>query len=86
LLEEVVNDNIEHGIFIGVLNQRSTTVRGAFEGGKPEYKLRDLYQEYSDRLNTQFPRLVKVLKDLSEYYEIMAKREDEESNRREMEY
>lgn len=86
IVETLEKEDIDHGIFLGILNQRGTTSRGAFEGGKQEYVLRDKFKEKSKQIRLKYPRIAAILHDLSQYYENDAKREDEEAKRTEMEY
>jgi hypothetical protein len=82
IIESIGSPNIESGIHIGVRNDRGTTTRGVFDGGKQEWDLAAMYRAWAECTTTEWPRTSRILRGLAESYEHEARREDEEAARR----
>ena len=76
LLEEFNGNQLRAGLEIGRFNARGVTSRGAFEGGRQERVLADMYDEWSRRVAPRWPNTARVLRDLARSYREWAERED----------
>lgn len=79
IIEAIGSQDIESGIHTGVINDRGTTSRGVFEGGKQEWNIAANYRELSKQMATDWPRTSRVLRRLAEDYEQQAHRNDAEA-------
>lgn len=78
-LEDNLQGAITKGVKTGILAQRGIVRRSVEEGGEQERQFAQRYSEASDRLADEWPRLASSLRTLAEWYESLARREDEES-------
>jgi hypothetical protein len=79
IVETIGSQSIESGIHTGVINDRGTTSRGVYDGGKQEWDLAAKYRDWSKQTATEWPRTSRVLRRLAESYERDARREDAEA-------
>ena len=79
IIEAIGSQDIESGIHTGVINDRGTTSRGVFDGGKQEWEIAANYRELSKQMATDWPRTSRVLRRLAEDYEQQAHRNDAEA-------
>jgi excisionase family DNA binding protein len=79
IIETTGSQDIESGIHTGVINDRGTTSRGVFDGGKQEWEIAANYRELSKQMATDWPRTSRVLRRLAEDYEQQAHRNDAEA-------
>ncbi len=84
--EEVKSKELDNGFRIGIHNKRGVVTKSPLEGGRQERILAEQYRTYSDKLVIQYPRVSSILRKVAEGYENEAKREDEEANKRELEW
>jgi hypothetical protein len=68
VLETRADRDLEEGLYIACLNQRGLTARGAHDGGQQERDLAVQYQEWADRVRSQWPRTAALLDALAEKY------------------
>ncbi|MGW3420442.1 hypothetical protein [Streptomyces phaeochromogenes] len=78
-LEDNLQGAIAKGVRAGILAQRGIVRRSVEEGGEQERKFAQRYSDASDRLADEWPRLASSLRSLAEWYESLARREDEEA-------
>jgi hypothetical protein len=76
IIETLGSPDIESGIHTGVINDRGTTSRGVFDGGKQEWDLAAHYRELSEQTAKGWRRTSRVLRRLGEDYERQARRLD----------
>jgi hypothetical protein len=76
LLEDLRSDAIDEGVFLGVVNRRVATVKLPDEGGESEFALAKRFATWADAL-PGYPRTARVLRQLAEYYDTNARREDD---------
>lgn len=81
LLEDVRSDELDRGLAIGIRNKRGVTSRGLLDGGSLEWELARNYAEQAKAAQA-WPRTRKLLNGLAELYEIDARQEDQEAERR----
>lgn len=66
IIEEARSQDLERGVNIAVLNSRGMTWRALETGGQPERLLADKYQDYAQRVGTQWPRTQRMLHRIAE--------------------
>jgi len=86
IIEYLNSEEVNLSFRIGIRNNRGTTTRGAFEGGKQERKLGEFFKNHSARLKNSFPLVSGILNDLSMDYIAEAKREDDLAEIDKLEY
>jgi hypothetical protein len=86
IIENIESDDLHSGFGIGTENKRGTTTRALDEGGKQEVVLADKFRGYAENLNTRFPKTASILNNIAEDYENQAKKEDEEVEKRDLDY
>lgn len=86
IIEEVASKELDSGFMIGIRNKRGVVIKSTFEGGKQERMLAEQYRLYSERLVAQYPRVSAILRKVAEGYENEARREDQESERRDLDW
>lgn len=86
VLEYYKDDRIDLNFRIGVHNQRGTTVRGMYDGGKQERTLIEKYKRYASQVVGTYPRVSDILNDIANDFERDAKREDEEAEKNRIKY
>ena len=85
VIDNITSKELEEGFVIGVRNRRGIITKSPFEGGNQERELVEHYRTAAKRLAIKFPRTSAILKEIALGYEIDAKREDEDVQRREIE-
>jgi hypothetical protein len=78
LLEELDSDDIETGLYIGVVNGRGSTCRSLDAGGEQERQLAERYEGWASAVAASAPRTARVLRALAAGYRSDARREDAE--------
>jgi hypothetical protein len=68
LIEEIQSEDIEDGVFLGVVNGREATCRTLDTGGEPERELASLYAGWITALAGSYPRTTRVLQKLRDSY------------------
>jgi len=81
LPEDVRSDELDRGLAVGIRNERGVTSRGLLDGGSQEWELARTYAEQAKAAQA-WPRTRKLLNGLAEAYEVDARREDQEAERR----
>jgi hypothetical protein len=77
LIEELQSENIEDGVFLGVVNGRGVTTRSLNTGGEPERELASRYTRWATALAGSFPRTTRVLQQLQNSYLQDGRRHDD---------
>ncbi|MGH3301959.1 MAG: hypothetical protein ACRDOK_09810 [Streptosporangiaceae bacterium] len=77
IIEDARSQDLEQGINTAIINSRSTTWRGLDTGGQPERALADKYQDYAQRVGTQWPRTRRMLRRIAENWDRRARQEDQ---------
>ncbi|WP_271629439.1 hypothetical protein [Caldicellulosiruptor sp. DIB 104C] len=86
IIDEIRSKELESGFKIGIYNQRGIITKSLFEGGTQERALAEQYRKYAEKQNTAFPKTASILKRIAESYELEARREDEEAEKRKLEW
>jgi hypothetical protein len=81
LLEDIRSDELDQGLGVGIRNRRGLTSRGLLDGGAQEWTLARNYAKQAEAARA-WPRTRKLLNGLAEAYEVDARREDQEAERR----
>lgn len=76
LLEEMQSDNLDDGMYLGVVNGRGVTTRFPGDGGEQEMALVTKYEAAVRKPVAHF-RATRVLRRLVGHYRDLARREDE---------
>ncbi len=80
LLEEIGSHHVGVGFVVGKRNQRGVTSRSLFDGGKQERTLADGYRADSARIRAQWPFTAKLLREITDNYQVEGKIHDREAN------
>ena len=86
LIEDIESTDLHRGFETGIKNKRGVTARALDEGGKQEIVLANKFRNYAKNINTRFPKTASILISIAEDYENQAKREDEEVDKRNLDY
>ena len=86
IIENIESDDLHNGFEVGIKNKRGVTRRALDEGGKQEIALANKFRGYAENLNINFPKTASILNNIAADYENQAKREDEEVEKRELDY
>lgn len=86
IIENIESDELYRGFKIGTENKRGTTMRALDEGGKQEIELTNKFRNYAKNINTHFPKTASILISIAEDYENQAKMENEEVEKRDLDY
>lgn len=81
LLEEIRSDKLERGIAISIHNSRGVVSRAVMDGGTQEWDLAMRYHVHAEAAR-DWPRTRKLFKRVAESYEVEARRNDAEAERR----
>jgi hypothetical protein len=82
VIESLGSAELRSGFRVGIYNKRGTTTRAYAEGGRQERKLAEQYRAWAAALSAQWPLTAEVLREVSDSYELDARREDEEAQAR----
>jgi len=72
IIDGLVNQRIETGLHIGLVNRRGVTSRGMFEGGDQERDLESQYRGWAAQIAVTWPRTARVLRGIADAYRIDA--------------
>ncbi len=76
-IEDIQNNQIEHGIEIEQFNSRGVVSKEMFEGGKQERILAGEWRGYSEKLDIKWGRTRAMLERIAAGWDVHAKAEDE---------
>lgn len=82
VLEARAYPTLEEGLYLARVNQLGVTTRGVYDGGQQERDLAEQYQEWADRVRSQWPRTAALLDALAERYRTEGREQDERRDRR----
>lgn len=82
VLETTTTNEIMRGFCGGVFNQHGMTFRGMSDGGEQERDLATKYRAFAEKCKVAWPRTALALRQITEYYERQANREDEHAEAR----
>ena len=68
IFEQIKSDAMENGFLTGTINKRGVVTRELYEGGKQEEELSKKYKEWSEKLQIKWPRMAKILREVSNHY------------------
>ena len=80
LLDGIMSQHIGDGFISGAINLRGVTTRGAFEGGIQERTLADEYQEFAQKIASQWPHTAGLLRRIADSYRREAQRNDRQAD------
>lgn len=86
VIDEIQSDELDNGFRVEVYNKRGVVTKSPFEGGQQERVLAKQFRQYADRWITRYPRTASILIKIADGYENEARREDQEAERRDLEY
>jgi hypothetical protein len=81
LIEELGSQEIERGLYTGMLNARGTTSRGLEEGGSQERSLAEKFSSAAGALADRWPATARVLRAVRDSYDRDARREEGDAER-----
>jgi transcriptional regulator with XRE-family HTH domain len=76
LVEELENDDLETGFYVGTRNKRGVTTRGMFDGGGLERDEASYYRRNAKALRLVWPRTAAILETIAKSYEADARSHD----------
>lgn len=79
LVEAIGSRELENGIALGKMNSGGVTWRGVYDGGQQERTLAKQYREWSKSTRASWPRTARILRDLADSFDRLARREDLEA-------
>ena len=77
ILEDLQSEDIETGVYLGVVNGRGITCRDPSDGGKQERTLAERYERWAEAAIAS-PRTTRILRGLADNYRRDARREDDQ--------
>lgn len=80
LMETILSERLESGLFTQMINSRGYTSRNPFEGGDQERILAADFLAKSEALADTWPRTALIYRKLAQAYERQAENEDAEAN------
>lgn len=80
--EDLRSGPFDEGMQSGRFNAREPTWRPLYEGGAQERALADALRADARRIQAQWPRTARSLRDLAKVYETDARQHDQEAERR----
>lgn len=86
IIEDINTDNLKLGYYIGMLNKRGASTRGAFDGGDIERGHADYFAQLENNYKNKFPNVAQIFNDLKQKYLSEAQRMDQEAERMKLEY
>ncbi|VFB14105.1 Plasmid maintenance system antidote protein [Bacteroides heparinolyticus] len=86
IIEEINTYDLKRGYYLGQVNKRSFSTRGAFDGGDIEREKAVYFQKLENDFRFQYPNVAEIFKDIKKNYLAEAKRMDEEAERSRLEY
>lgn len=86
IIEDINTDDLKRGYYLGLVNKRSFSTRGAFDGGDIEREKAVYFEKLENDFRFQYPNVAEIFKDIKKNYLAEAKRMDEEAERSRLEY
>lgn len=86
IIEGINTDDLKRGYYLGLVNKRSLSTRGAFDGGGIEREKAVYFEKLENGFRFQYPNVAGIFKDIKKNYLADAKRMDEEAERSRLEY
>ncbi|AVR44586.1 hypothetical protein C7S20_04515 [Christiangramia fulva] len=86
VIESINSDSIKQNYSSGMFNKRSFTSRGAFDGGDIERERASYFRKLSDDFKFKYPNVAQIFENMARSYLLEAERQDEEAERRRLEY
>lgn len=86
IIEYINTDDLKRGYYLGLVNKRSFSTRGAFDGGDIEREKATYFEKLENDFKYQYPNVARIFKDIKKSYLNDAKRMDEEAERAKLEY
>ena len=86
IIEDINTDDLKRGYYLGLVNKRSFSTRGAFDGGDIEREKAVYFEKLENDFRFQYPNVAEIFKDIKKNYLAEAKRMDEEAERSSLEY
>jgi len=79
LIESIHSEALENGLHTGVVNKRGVHFRG--RGGEQERAISSRFRAFAEQARSRWPRTTVLLRRITDDFERLARREDEESLR-----
>lgn len=86
VIESINSDSIKRNYSSGMFNKRSFSSRPALAGGDIEREKASYFQKLADDFKSKYPNVAEIFENMSKSYLFDAKRNDEEAERRKLEY
>jgi hypothetical protein len=81
LIEDIQNDQIEHGIEIEQFNSRGVVSKGLYEGGKQERLIAQKWRSWAEKIDIRWLRTRVMLERIAAQWDAHAKMEDERAEK-----
>ena len=82
ILESAGSETLEDAFVSGAYSSRGVITRDLREGGRKERTLSDRYRDHSSAMASDYPVTARLLNDIADIYDVLAKREDDEVEER----
>lgn len=86
IIEYLNSSYVDEAFCVSIRNQRGTVSKSMFEGGQQELDLEKMYNDYAQKINSKYPRIIQNLKSIAQSYKREAIREDERAERDKMQH
>ena len=86
MIERIKSSLIDDHIPYAIYNSRGVRSRGVFEGGQKEREMAETYKQWSRKMRGKWPRTAKMIASLGNMLDRDAKREDVDSELRDLEF
>ena len=80
VMQKISSLDIGWGVYIGVKNSRSGTLRAMGKGGAQERELAEKYRNWAGRRAFDYPHVARVLESIADSYDKLAKGRDDKEN------
>lgn len=86
IIEEINTESLKSGYSSAMFNKRSSSTRGAFDGGDIERGKATYFEKLANDFNNKYPNVAEIFKQIQQVFLVDAKRMDEEAERNRLEY
>lgn len=86
IIESINTESLKGGFISETFNKQGATTRGVFDGGEIETKRAEHYDSLNKKHKIKYPNVASMFLKIAKSYKYQAKREDEEAERRKLEY
>lgn len=86
IIDEIQSEPLENGFAVELYNKRGVVTKSPFEGGQQERLLAEQFRRFAEKWDIRYPRTSSILRRVAQNYKDEAKREDNDAEKRDLEY